>query len=170
MTVVVLAWCVAGGTGRSLVRSFRPGPAWGYGAAVASPVLTLAIAFGVIETMHRALGMEKVGYAAPFLAQGYGAWVVFVLVAVQPAVVEELAFRGVVLTSLVPTLSEVEAVFVSALLFMTLHLGPAAFPHTFAMGVVAGFVRLRTGSLLPCVLMHFVHNAAVVGSEVYLGF
>ncbi len=165
---VVLIWCGFSDP-RSLVRLLKPArPAW-YLVAIAAAVGTVAVAFAVVETLHHGLGVEKLNYSPPYLAAGYGTWVVVLVVCVQPAIFEELAFRGVMLTSLRPTLSDVEAVLVSAMLFMTLHVSPAAFPHTLAMGVAAGFIRLASKSILPCMLLHFVHNAAVIAAELYLG-
>ncbi len=167
-SVVVVIWCGFSDP-RSLVRLFKPArPVW-YLVAIAAAVGTVAVAFAVVETLHRGLGVEKLNYSPPYLAAGYGTWVVVLVVCVQPAVFEELAFRGVMLTSLRPTLSDVEAVLVSAMLFMTLHISPAAFPHTLAMGVAAGFMRLASKSILPCMLLHFVHNGAVIAAELYLG-
>jgi len=110
-------------------------------------------------------GRTRINYSKPFLSGGYGMATVVLMICVQPAIFEELAFRGIVFGALQPTLSATEAVFVSAGMFMILHLSPAAFPHTFAMGVIAGFLRLRSGSLLPGVLMHFAHNLLCVALD-----
>jgi membrane protease YdiL (CAAX protease family) len=168
MSVVIVLWC-AKSQPAAIVRLFKPArPVW-FLVAVVAACGSLAVAFGMMETLHRVLHVEKLGYAKPYQDAGYGLWVAFIAICVQPAVFEELAFRGVVLSSLRPTLSDLEAVVVSAMLFMTLHITPAAFPHTLAMGLAAGFIRLRSGSLLPCMLLHFVHNSAVIGAEIYLG-
>jgi membrane protease YdiL (CAAX protease family) len=37
------------------------------------------------------------------------------------------------------------------------------------MGVAAGFIRLWSGSILPCMLLHMVHNTFVIVAELYLG-
>jgi len=75
------------------------------------------------------------------------------------------AVFGVVLQSMQPLLSPAEAVFVSALMFMILHLSVASFPHTFIMGVAAGWLCVRTRSLLPGMLLHFLHNGYCVALE-----
>ena len=36
-------------------------------------------------------------------------------------------------------------------------------PHRFAMGLMLGWLRHRTGSLAPCVLAHALHNGVVMG-------
>ncbi len=33
------------------------------------------------------------------------------------------------------------------------------FPHRFVSGLIFGWLRLRSGSLLPGMLAHFLHNA-----------
>ena len=74
---------------------------------------------------------------------------------------------GTILSALSRALRPTEAVLVSAMMFMILHLAPLRFPHTLAMGVAAGFLRLRTGSLYPCVLLHFTHNGLCVAAEYF---
>jgi membrane protease YdiL (CAAX protease family) len=163
-SIVVLIWCGVRNP-RSVVALFRPArPRW-YLLAVGAALCTVTVAFVVVETLHRVLELEKLQYSQPFLDAGYGLWVVVLVVCVQPALFEELAFRGVMLSSLRPTLSDTEAVLVSAMLFMTLHISPAAFPHTLAMGIAAGMLRLASGSILPCIVMHFVHNSIVIVAE-----
>jgi membrane protease YdiL (CAAX protease family) len=62
-------------------------------------------------------------------------------------------------------MSDREAIITSALMFAALHVSVLAVPHLFVMGAVAAVIRLRSGSLLPCMVMHFVHNALVLLSE-----
>lgn len=87
----------------------------------------------------------------------------------QPAVVEELAFRGVIQGALGRVLRMGEAVAVAALMFMILHLMPLSFPHLFLIGLAAGWLRARSGSLYPPMLLHFLHNGLVVASEWWQG-
>jgi membrane protease YdiL (CAAX protease family) len=55
---------------------------------------------------------------------------------------------------------------ITALLFALLHgLGgtdPFEIPHRFTGGLVLGWLRHRTASLLPCILAHLVHNLLAV--------
>jgi membrane protease YdiL (CAAX protease family) len=90
---------------------------------------------------------------------------VVLFVAVQPAIFEELAFRGVIINALQRALSPFETVIVSALMFMILHLSFGRFPHTLALGLAAGFLRVRTKSLYPCMILHFSHNFMCVMAE-----
>lgn len=85
-------------------------------------------------------------------------------VAIAPAVGEELLLRGLVLPSLVAPLRPAGAVVLSALLFGLMHLDPYRFPFTFALGLALGWMRLRSGSLLPPLLAHAAVNAFTFGA------
>lgn len=164
MTAIIVLWCLLAAR-PALLALFRPvRPGWFLGAAAAA-LLTFGLAHVIMEGLSRWLGVPRDNYEDAFRAGGYGMGMVVLMVCVQPAVFEELAFRGIVFGALQPALSPTEAVFVSAGMFMILHLSPAAFPHTFAIGVATGFMRARTGSLLPGVLLHFVHNLLCVVTD-----
>ncbi len=91
----------------------------------------------------------------PFVAALF-TWVLF------PAVVEELADRGVLWEALRRITGVGGTILGTALVFAFLHgLGEGAFleiPHRFAMGLVFGWLRARTGSLAPCMIAHGANN------------
>jgi hypothetical protein len=88
-----------------------------------------------------------------------------VLIAVQPAVFEELAFRGSIQSSMQGVLRRREAVVVTALMFAILHLQFLALPHLIVMGLMLGWLRQASGSLYPGMVLHFVHNLIVLLDE-----
>ena len=100
-------------------------------------------------------------------------WLVVLVLAVIPAVCEELVFRGWMLSALQgqqPSAGrQFAAVVVQAALFAVVHLLPERLPTTFAMGLVLGWMAVRTGSLLPGILCHAVHNAVPVGVSLLAG-
>lgn len=166
LTVVVFVWLIAtvGYVGPALAA--RPKAKW-YGAAAGLACVTFGLALVVLELLTEVLGVRQVGYSAPFLRAGYGWSAVILFVCVQPAIVEELAFRGVILGALRGVVGTRDAVVVSSLMFAFLHLGILSFPHLFLIGLMLGFLRVRSGSLYPCMLMHFLHNLLVVLSELW---
>src|SRR5262249_46770742 len=56
------------------------------------------------------------------------------------------------------TMSKRGAVFVSALFFAAMHGQIERVPDTFLLGLLYGWVFVRTGSLLPSMLAHALHN------------
>ena len=81
--------------------------------------------------------------------------------AIVPAFVEEFLFRGVVLTNLLPY-GKTVAVLGSALLFGIMHQNPAQFLYATAAGLVLGYIYVKTRSIWPSVLLHFVNNFIAV--------
>jgi sodium transport system permease protein len=84
--------------------------------------------------------------------------------ALTPAVIEELCFRGYLFSALRSVLSPRRTIILTAVLFGLFHVltGSALLverfiPSTF-MGIVIGWVAYRTGSVLPGIVIHFVHN------------
>jgi sodium transport system permease protein len=84
------------------------------------------------------------------------------LVALLPAIAEEVTFRGVVLAGLRRSGSLWIAIGGSALVFGLFHVNPYHVVAAFAVGLLLGWVALESGSLLPGVLIHLVNNGAQV--------
>jgi len=89
-------------------------------------------------------------------------WVALAVFALVPAITEEVAFRGFILSGLRRTYPARAAVILSAFLFGFLHVLLSLFQQLFGatlLGLVLGAIALRTGSLWPGVVFHFVNNA-----------
>jgi membrane protease YdiL (CAAX protease family) len=97
----------------------------------------------------------------------YRMWQLLALYSLAPAVLEEIAFRGVIFGRLRTVLGETEGWLVQAAFFSVMHLSPVIFPTHFAMGLIFGWLRMRTGSLIPGMILHAVWNAANILLELY---
>lgn len=86
----------------------------------------------------------------------------YMVIALLPPVVEELVFRGAVLKSLLRWKPQQPwaMIALSALLFSLAHLNPAQMPHTFLIGLLLGWMYMRTGSIIPGVAYHWANNTA----------
>lgn len=166
VSLMIAIWCLV--RRRDVAPALRRtgGLGW-YPAAVGMAVGTFAIASGALFVLGKLLGVPQLRMSDDFLRQGYGIGTVILMVAVQPAIFEELAFRGVILQGLQHVLSPTESIFVSALMFMIIHLGVPSFPHLFVIGLALGWLRVRTGSLYPGMVLHFTHNLLCVVFEVW---
>lgn len=85
----------------------------------------------------------------------------YLIVAVMPAFTEEFAFRGVVMGSL-RKYSDSLALVVSSAAFALMHGNFVQIPFTFCCGLVFGFMVLKTNSLLPSIIIHFLNNGLSV--------
>lgn len=91
-------------------------------------------------------------------------WLLF-LVAILPALAEEVLFRGVLLSALRGRFSRAPAVLLNGLIFGLFHASPqTAFRilPTAWLGVILAWVVWETRSLWMGVLLHFLNNATVL--------
>ncbi|MCD0460257.1 ABC transporter permease subunit/CPBP intramembrane protease [Roseiconus lacunae] len=140
--------------------------------------LPMAVLFGV--TLHPTYVMlskfinhlypiseQAAAAMKPFAEQiGSAPWgSVVLLMALLPALCEELAFRGFIFGGLVRERGKFRAVVVTALMFGISHGVLQQSIAASLMGVVLGWITLRTGSILPCILIHVTNNALSVSLD-----
>ena len=86
----------------------------------------------------------------------------YMVIAILPPVVEEMVFRGCVLKSLLrwKPRHRWTMIVLSALIFSFIHLNPVQMPHAFLIGILLGWLYMRTGSIVPGVVYHWANNTA----------
>ncbi len=89
-------------------------------------------------------------------------WKSFVIsllcVGILPALLEEFAFRGVVLGALRKYMNDGTAIFLSALLFGLLHGNLQQIPFAFGVGLALGFATVYCKSIVPAIVLHGLNN------------
>ena len=80
-------------------------------------------------------------------------------IAVTPAIMEELFFRGLIMGVFRKFTNIHVAIWVTGILFSLLHLQILGFFPRMALGIVFGYLCYWSGSLFPCIIAHFVNNA-----------
>ncbi|SIO01201.1 sodium transport system permease protein [Singulisphaera sp. GP187] len=91
--------------------------------------------------------------------------VALLLFAVIPAICEEFAFRGYILTGLESRYSARSAILLQALLFGFLHVLLSLFQQLFnatLLGLVLGLLAVRSGSIVPGIVFHMLNNGMAV--------
>jgi membrane protease YdiL (CAAX protease family) len=71
---------------------------------------------------------------------------------------EEVFFRGFVFPGLLRGMSLAWAIVLSALIFAVAHADPGSFAVLFFIGLALAFVRWRTDSIWPSILLHLLNN------------
>ena len=99
------------------------------------------------------------------LLAGVPLWQVLLIIGLAPAICEELAFRGFILSGLRRMGHKWGAIALAGLLFGMAHGILQQSLSAWVIGIVIGYIAVKTGSLWPGVLYHFVHN----GLSVLLG-
>jgi len=105
-------------------------------------------------------GYEDRGINLPSMS-GIGFIGVLFTVAVLPAIFEEVLFRGLLLNG-VKDFGTVRAVLLCGALFSLYHQNPAQTVYQFCCGAAFALVALRSGSILPTVVSHFINNAVII--------
>ena len=84
------------------------------------------------------------------------------VIALIPAIGEELTFRGVLQQSLTRRCNVHVAIFLSAFIFSFIHFQFYGFLPRMFLGLVLGYLFYYSGSIWTSILMHFVNNGAAV--------
>lgn len=96
--------------------------------------------------------------------------VTVLLICVQPGIVEELFFRQMTLGVLRKSLNVHLAIWLTAAAFAGAHLGNIlGMPYLFVVGGFLGYARVY-GGLPLAMILHFLHNLAVVAYDAYRPF
>jgi sodium transport system permease protein len=128
-------------------------------AALALAVLVQPLLHAASAIVMRLYPMdEDLGNALKPLLGDIPLWKLILLAAVVPAICEELAFRGFILSGLRHLGHKWRAIIFSAVFFGLSHFILQQKILTTLMGVVIGFIAVQAGSILPGMVFHAVHN------------
>ena len=130
---------------------------WAAWAAIGLLAPLLALNYGFHEFV-RYLGARE-SFTVKGLMEGGLSWdsIIFFL-CFCPAVLEELAFRGLVQHWLQVALRPGRAILLASALFTVLHFSILSAPYLFLVGLLLGWAKWKTGSLYPSMAIHFAHN------------
>ena len=130
--------------------------------AVALHPLSLALGW-LLQWMYppgkSAEALEKIGNLVTHGAPTW--WLGPLLIGLLPAVCEEFAFRGFILSGLRHTGHKWRAILVSTLFFAAAHQVLQQSILVFALGTVLAYIAVQTGSIWPGMLVHLIHNSLV---------
>lgn len=138
-------------------------PGWKMlGAACILPFLLHPLSFELLSRLQWFFG-ELPPEAREAMASMSSAeqplWFVLLTFAVAPAFCEEVAFRGFMLSGLGRRGRMALAVLLSSVAFGIMHMIPQQVFNAALMGLVLGMLAVRSNSLIPCILFHFLNNA-----------
>ncbi|MBQ7408677.1 MAG: CPBP family intramembrane metalloprotease [Clostridia bacterium] len=85
----------------------------------------------------------------------------FIIICALPAILEECLFRGIILNS-TKRLGDLFCIIISGILFSLFHHSPVQTVYQFIMGVTFALLTVKSGSILPAMLFHFLNNLYIV--------
>lgn len=138
------------------------------GLGLLVPMLAINIAYHT--AFRKLLGVEAHRITEPYFEAGCSTGWVILTACLSPAILEEIAFRGLIQERLRKHLGSRNAFLLTAAMFAIIHKAVFSLPYFFLLGLFLGWLRNRSGSLLPCMFAHFFHNLAILLLELYGGF
>ena len=96
------------------------------------------------------------------LTSAPGLWAILLVFAVAPAIIEEIAFRGFILSGFESIRGKWQPILLTSLVFGLAHGVLQQSMITFVVGMVLGLIAIQTKSILPCILFHLTHNSLAV--------
>ena len=130
---------------------------------IALLIMPFTMAFNTASNLLLSVIGYKRSLTVGTIYGGVGDFFLFLfLTAVLPALFEEFTHRGVLLSGLTDRGSELSAVILSSVLFGLMHENPNQMIFATFGGMVFALAVLKTGTILPAVVAHFMNNAISV--------
>lgn len=89
-------------------------------------------------------------------------------VAIIAPVFEEIIFRGIILNGMSRKLNSKVAIVMSALLFAIMHMNLVQGINAFLLGILLGYIYIRTKSIYLSIFAHFINNTIGIMIAVYM--
>ena len=96
------------------------------------------------------------------MAENSSLWALVLVIAVLPAIGEEIVFRGVIGRGLLARLGLIPGIIITSIMFGVVHVHPAHVIAVIPLGMFMHFVYYITRSFWAPVLVHFLNNAFAV--------
>ena len=134
--------------------------ALGVGLAIVAHPLTVELSQFLVEhqvfpelpeSARQVMGLMKTGDKPT--------WLLLLVFAVTPAICEELAFRGFILSGLARGGRLAIAVGISSIMFGIIHMIPQQAFNAALLGLILGLLAIYSRSLFPAMAFHFCNNA-----------
>lgn len=111
-------------------------------------------------------GLSRIGYHAEVSVPDLSGWNLLpaiVVIALLPAIFEEIMFRGLLTRNMhADGWGLVATVLVSGAIFSLYHRNPVQTVYQFCCGACFSLVAVRAGSIFPTMLAHFLNNALIL--------
>ncbi len=141
-------------------------PSWKMlGAAVVLPLSLQPLSLELLSRLDHLFPPVPAGAEELLKAMSSDAvplWLTFVTFAIAPAVCEELAFRGFILSGLQRSRHKWLPIVISAVLFGVIHMIPKQMFNASLLGLVLGLLAVRSRSLIPCMIFHVIFNGTQI--------
>lgn len=91
----------------------------------------------------------------------------FLTIVILAPILEELLFRGIILEAFLKNYSPWKAIIWSAIIFGIVHFNPLQTIGTSIAGILIGWAYVKTNSLIPGIMIHFINNLIAYSMMVF---
>jgi len=132
----------------------------------------LAIIFAyIIEEIKPFFYSETFSYPELYLSQ-YRLYIIVIFLSLLPSFFEEHFYRELIYNKLRKFYSVFFTITLSSILFYLMHLvfNPhiQSFFYLIPLGLILGYIRSKSRTVLPCIIFHFFYNLTVITLDVYI--
>lgn len=138
---------------------------------VSASVIIIAVVLGFLlrhisiavssfwQNFIQLLGFTSVNSSGTIYSSPEVFWLDLICTALFPAVFEEIVHRGLLQDALYEIESDRSKIFIMAIMFGLMHQNINQVVYTFVGGLVMAYLAVKTGSLIPSMIVHFINNA-----------
>ena len=136
------------------------------GYSVLSIILAVIVNV-IVNWLNKSMfGIETYYYEA-FSHLKYAKLIVILMIAVQPAILEELAFRGVIQGGLSRIIEPQQTIYLTAFLFAIVHMSLLSLFWLIPFAILLSYLRNKENTLWYGIIMHFFFNATACFLEFF---
>jgi membrane protease YdiL (CAAX protease family) len=136
-------------------------------AYASSSVIAAILVNYAVKWVNRTIFDSETYYYTAFSHLKYAKLITILVVALEPAITEELAFRGVMQQGLYKVVDKKQAIYIAAFLFALMHLSFISFLWLFPFALWLGYVRMKEDTLWYGVVIHFCFNTTACFLEFF---
>lgn len=130
-------------------------------------ILASIIVTFLVDNLNQFLFKKDIEYYSIFSFHQYGKYIMFISIALYPAIFEELAYRGYLMQKLLAIVDEKEAVYISSILFFFIHFSLVSVFWLLPFALFLGWLRIKTKTLWYGVFVHFFFNFTACFLDLY---
>jgi len=134
---------------------------------MATAVLFSIVVQLLVGMLNRSLFEEEYYYYYTFSRTAYPMLFMLLMIAVQPALIEELGYRGLIMSQLGRILDSKQVIFISAFVFALIHLSIFSMLWIIPFAIFLGYVKEKENTIWYGVVIHFMFNATACVFEFY---
>lgn len=129
---------------------------------IVAPLFALLVSF-IAQLINQGIFNEsQTAYYEHFIESPAPLTFAIISIALFPAIFEEIAFRGIVLSELSKVTRLKSAIIISTILFSLLHLSLISMFWIFPLGLFFGYFRAKQRTLWYGIIGHFIYNSSIV--------